>query len=71
MKLYCMETPKGRLLYDTVERSKTECWFRAFGYVSEGLGPEWAKRYWKRLQPSMVSARNKGWRLVVVRVVKE
>lgn len=69
-RVWCLRTPRG-LEPLTVADTREECWGNSFGLVAHDLGKEWEEKYWKRIGPSMTSARHKGYRIVRVIVREE
>jgi hypothetical protein len=58
--IYVLRNSKGTYT-QTLSANRRECWSRGFDVVASELGDEWRKKYWKRWEPSIRSARRHGY----------
>jgi hypothetical protein len=68
--MYALKLKSGALASDTLAFSKTECWGKAYDHVAYYEGEEWGRKYWKRWEASLRSARKLGYRIVSVKLVE-
>ena len=69
MKLYALQTPRGRIVWNTIADTKRGCWGNSFNYVASILGQEWESKYWKRWDASRMSAIRDGFSIIEVEIV--
>jgi hypothetical protein len=68
-KWYCLKTPEGELLPETLEQSERDVMFNAYGYHAN-LDPSWGQKFWKKWPQSGTSLRHLGYKAVPVLIVE-
>jgi hypothetical protein len=69
-KLYCLETPKGEVIWWTISPTKRDVWGKSFDFVGE-REPGFTTTYWHKWEASLAKAKRLGYKFVPVKVVKE
>ena len=67
--LYCLVTPRGKIVEETICTNKSECWSRSFNYLCAKLGPDFERRYWKKWDESRAAARKLGYKIAKVTAI--
>jgi len=67
--LWCLESPKGELYWNTLAGSQGEVWGDGgFETVALEEGDKWRNRYWKKWDASIRNAKKLGWKFVRVEI---
>jgi len=67
--LWVLTDPEGKAIEETASLTRDTCWSRSWWTVADALGPEWARRYNYRWEPSMRNAAEKGYKIKRAKLV--
>lgn len=61
--IFALVSPRGKIIEDTLGRTKWECEGRSFSYMAKHLGQSWESKFWKQWHPAQKDIRKRGYRI--------